>query len=490
MISPTKHTALNWILITLLIAASLVLRLRNLGYSEFQDDEKKAIIRLAEGETVKDFLLSQRKGPMQFLVTQAVLTITRDPRNELMLRLPFALISLGSIAVFYLILTKLFKSRLVAFIGTFLFMVNGLMVGFSRIAQYQNINILFSLLTIYLFIKLTETRKVYQVSLLGTTAWCISLLAHWDAIFVLIPFAYFYIKFLLRKDISRTPKIKITLANFVLGCLLLLPFLIPYIKTQVNSTANMEYFDRRVGVSEYTWDKHKFIFELYNPHVTLVFLAVLAFFGLLNIKRHPMLIVWFTSNFLLIRYFMEKPGTHIYNYVIPAIILAASGIQFLMKFKNTFYVALLLPIFVLCVFLYFQAYILFVDHSKEYPWDTNEILTTKNIVLQTERYKGKEVLTFGFPHYRNWKRINEIVASDPDKCTYITNEGKEISQIYMDNKYGIMENRPCYYIVDVARPFITRGTGAVFAKVQNKEPVYTYSKDGKTLVKLYKINTN
>lgn len=85
--------------------------------------------------------------------------------------------------------------------------------------------------------------------------------------------------------------------------------------------------------------------------------------------------------------------------------------------------------------------------------------------------------------------MNEIVSSDPNDCTHISNEGKEITQIYMEAKYGKLSNRDCYYIVDVTRPFNTRGTDIVFAKVHGKDTVYVYERNGEKLLKLYKIMT-
>jgi len=464
------------------------LRFYNLGYSEFQDDEKKAFIRKGVTTSTYEFFMSRRKGPIQFLVTSTTLLFVGDPRNELLIRLPFTILNICGVVIFYLILKELFKSELVSVLGALLFAINGFIVGFSRIAQYQNLNILFSLLSVFFFIKLTKSPRKYLFSMLGTFCFSISLLSHWDAVFFLPPIIYFYSLFLVSKDTEKVIKIRITVKNILLGCILLLPFLIPYVYNQLSNPANIDYFNRRIGLDNYSLDKHKFIFELYNPYVTIYFLPILAYLGLFNKKKGLLLGAWFFLNFAIIFFFMEKPGTHIYNYVIPAIFLAVSGISLLHKNKNVF-IAFLPPLIIALVFLFYQSYVIFVDNAKEYPWDENEILTIENARFITKEYNGKEILTFGFPHFRNWKKVNEIISNDPDNCTYITNEGKEISQIYVDAKYGIFSNRPCYYIADVIKPFNTRGNGAIFAKVSGKDPVYVYKRDGEKLLKLYKIYT-
>lgn len=107
--------------------------------------------------------------------------------------------------------------------------------------------------------------------------------------------------------------------------------------------------------------------------------------------------------------------------------------------------------------------------------------------FETTDLDESEVLTFGFPHFRNWKTVAEIIDNDSDNCSYITNEGKEISQIYVLTKYGLITNDRCYYIVDVKKPFISTRDKIKFSKANDSKLVYKYQKDGETLLKLYKI---
>lgn len=474
------------IIILLILAA--ILRFQNLGYSEFQDDEKKAFIRSQAGANVYEFFMNQRKGPMQFLVTSATMLIHNDPRNELLVRIPFTIINLLSVLVFYLILKEVVKSDLAAFFGTLLYLANGFVVGFSRIAQYQNLNLLFSLLSLLFFIKLpTNTKTCYRNSILGTLFFSLSLLSHWDAIFYLVPSIYFYLRFLTDRSVEKKTKIDVFAINVVLASLLLLPFLVPYLSRQANNPLKSEYFQRRVGFSSYPLERHKFIFELYNPFITLYLLSVLAFIGSIKIRKNYIYILWFLINFLLIRFFMQKPGTHIYNYVIPAIVLASFGINLMQKFKKMFKFGILPLVTLLTVFIYYQSYMIFVINTTEYPWDGKVFVNTRILKLEKPVYTDDEILTFGFPHFRNWKYVAQIVLNDPDDCGYITNEEKSISQIYLPDNYGIPYNKNCYYVADVRRPFVTEGKLMVFAETVDREPLYTYKRDGKKLLRLYKI---
>ncbi|MFA6981775.1 MAG: glycosyltransferase family 39 protein [Patescibacteria group bacterium] len=471
-------------LLLLLISISAFLRFKNLGYSEFQDDEKKAI---AVTKTFDwDFFMAQRKGPIQFLVTEAINIFEKNITNELTYRLPFTIMNLASVVVVWLLLRRLFKNPFVSFLGALLYAVNGLVVGFARIAQYQNLNLLFSPLSLYFYLRLyQDKKKPILFSTLGTATFCISLLSHWDATFYLLPISYFYLMYI-KKQCDKKQARRITIINIVLACILLLPFLIPYVLNQKNNQGNIDYLSRRLGLSTYSIERHKFIFELYNPFVAMYLIPLTGLFAFLKFKKNLMFILWAGVNFLLIRFFMQKPGTHIYNYVIPMIYLAAAGVgTAIEKLKKRSTLAVL-PILALTGFLVYQTYILFVDHTPEYPWYEKNILSYKKFSLVAPQYVDKEVLTFGFPHFRNWKEMDKIVSDDPDGCTYITNEGKEISQIYMLSRYGIMGNR-CYYIINIKRPFITRGNETSFAETVGKKKIYSFKQGDETMASMHKI---
>ena len=80
----------HWIPILFLIAITAWLRLANLGYSDYQGDEIKALWRPAEGQSAMEFLYTQKKGPTEFLVTYAMRSFDPTFSNQLLQRLPFA----------------------------------------------------------------------------------------------------------------------------------------------------------------------------------------------------------------------------------------------------------------------------------------------------------------------------------------------------------------------------------------------------------------
>ena len=72
----------KYLLLSVLLISAFYLRFANLGYSDFQGDEIKALLLPDSGQTISDFLLTQRKGPMQFFVTYILGIFDPSYRNQ------------------------------------------------------------------------------------------------------------------------------------------------------------------------------------------------------------------------------------------------------------------------------------------------------------------------------------------------------------------------------------------------------------------------
>ena len=124
-------------LIGLLVLAA-AFRVLWLGYSEFQGDE--AIVMLKAAAAVqgrRDVLFLHKKGPAEILIPTALLALAgRLP--EAWARLPFALTGLGGLAVLYLLGREMASER-TGLWATPLMALNGYLVAFSRIVQYQSL---------------------------------------------------------------------------------------------------------------------------------------------------------------------------------------------------------------------------------------------------------------------------------------------------------------------------------------------------------------
>ena len=100
----------TFLLVFFIVCAS-ILRLVNLGYSDYQGDETKALY-LPKDLSFSQFLLSQRKAPGQFILTMFLKLISGNYTSEFITRLPFALFSILSCYVFFLIVKKLFNQKI------------------------------------------------------------------------------------------------------------------------------------------------------------------------------------------------------------------------------------------------------------------------------------------------------------------------------------------------------------------------------------------
>jgi 4-amino-4-deoxy-L-arabinose transferase-like glycosyltransferase len=469
-------------LIFVILIFTVALRFPFLGYSDYIGDEHKAFIEPIPGQTTVNFFLSRRKGPMQFLVSAIPRLFVGHFKNEFAQRLPFTVLGTAAVLVFYYLVKELTLSKTTAFIAALLLSVNGLIVGFARIAQYQNLNLFFSFLALFFYAKmLTPGKRVLFHSLCGTCMYCLSLLSHWDAIFILPPMVFIFLRFLLEKENTSCSKKKLLIYNFVWGCVLLLPFLVPYVAYQLGDAANKAYFARRVEFGQINFDRYKLIFDLYNPFFTFPFLVVFGLIGAFFAGKNSLYLIWFVVTYGIFDLFVRKPGTHIYNFVIPLIILAAVGITQVVELFPKWWKVIPALIATLSIsFLFYQSYIVFVDHSVEYPWYQEKI-----VGYETRRYTEKEKLPlFGFPHDRKWQEVNEFINSQDTDYKYITNEVLTISEWYLDVDHGIDGG---FYAVGVKKP-LSFVNDYKFTNIGGKKHLHSIRNDeGKTVVKIYVV---
>jgi len=507
-----SEKTLNYLFLGILLFISLYTRFYNLGYSDYIGDEHKAFIELRPQQIVTNFFFEQRKGPMQFLVSHIPYLITGDFRNELAQRIPFAVISVVAILVFYFAIKKLTKSMQIAFLSAFLLCVNGFIVGFGRIAQYQNLNLLFSFLALFFYTDLLDehaSKKYLKSSLLGTMFWCLSMLSHWDAVFLLPAAVIIYTRFLLRKNVDNSQKIKLVVCNLILGLLLLVPFLAPYVHFQINNPDNMQYFSRRIEFGHVLFERYKLLINLYNPFLTYYLLLSMGILGAILVKKSYMFSAWFLFAYGTFELFVRKPGTHIYNFIIPLTVLAAMGIAKIYEvLPKYFKVVWSCAVVSALVFLTYQTHFFFIDHASEYPWQQKTLVDFYN--LETKIYDRKKVKTrdrvyhslttpeysidqklplFGFPHKRYWNEINEYVQNtnreSGENLPYMTNEVKTVSEWYMDTAYGA--DRP-FYLIGVKRP-LSFFNDYKYPQFSGKTTVREIcAEDGETVVRIYRVS--
>jgi hypothetical protein len=137
-----------WLWGGVLLAAAILLRLPGLGYHEFHSDEV-VLIRQATSAIQGQWssLAEHTKGPGEIAVVLAVYR-SLGTIDELTARLPFALMSVGSVLATAWLGTRLVRGS-VGIWAALLLLCNGFALGLSRIAQYQPGILLLAVLAVW-----------------------------------------------------------------------------------------------------------------------------------------------------------------------------------------------------------------------------------------------------------------------------------------------------------------------------------------------------
>ena len=440
MKSPFENR-IDWpffLLVGLLLVATLLLRLSELGYSDFQGDEIKAFCKPAEGQNIRGFLLEQRKGPVQFLVTCLYGVVDPAYSSELAVRLPFATASIFAVVTLYL-LAKQWFGRPVALYAALFMATNGLFVALGRIVQYQSITILFMLIALYSFTKAAQDER-WKISGLyvGAIAGAIGILGHFDGVYVLFPMAY--LLYLWWKRYRAVPSFHVyrnhLLAAGGIFAALLLTFYIPY-AVHLNNY-QLDYWRERItGASSSTWR----LFRFYNPGPIIWAYVLLIVLGLFRLRRDfasGLLMIWLLPPLILNEFVIRDSRTHFYTYLLPLFLICALGIEnirLLLErlFKGSSHRLVQTISVLLFGFLTFLSYEILVDHNPEYPWQPKTILSL-------ELAGGDLSGTFGFPYSRQWNEIGGwFTQNTRSAAVVVTNEKPTIPLFYLPPSVLVVE---------------------------------------------------
>jgi hypothetical protein len=453
-LSGDKRKLVSYLPLLLLLGGLLWLRLANLGYSDYQGDEIKALFLPQEGQSPLDFLLAQRKGPIQFIITYLIGFIDPSYQNQFLTRLPFAAASVFA-AIFFYLFVKMHFGKKIALYATFFFSFNGVVVALSRIVQYQSFVIFFTVLALYLFSLATKEPGWRAAGLyLGMLFWALSVLSHYDGIFI-APFVLYLLWEWTKTYPEHNKRAKwmhLCLAGG-LFVLILAAFYLPFLLNISEDTK--AYWLKRISGGNDRISSSVITFELYNPEVVYAIYVGLFIFYLAGMAggvisglkdkstraadtyqtafKSIFVLLWFLFPWMYMESFVSLPGTHIYAYLMPLTILIALGLLTAedlikkmagIKYGKPAYVAGLALVFLL---LFYQSHKLFVDHTREYPWEPERFLFW-TLSMPDLAY---ELPIFGFPYYRHWEQIGDYVVMSGKSDHYYSNEKESISSFYI-----------------------------------------------------------
>lgn len=422
--------------IGLLAGVSIVLRFVYLGYSNFQGDEIKTLCRVSNFNSIVQFLtylLEQRKGPLQFLITCAYGIFDPTFSSELGLRLPFAIANLMALVCFFILVYRLFTLE-AAIYSTFLFAMNGIFVAFARIVQYQSFVILGVVAGILGLTAALQREKWRVLGLyLGFTAAAVALLAHFDAVFVLPPMAllvvHWWRKYQHHPDFAHLRRH--LFAAIALFTFLVLAFYFEY-GLRLGSF-QLDYWGRRfTGGSTNTL----LIFQFYNPGPVLWIYLGSIVLGLTRFRNSigwQVVLAWLLPPLFFMEIVFKDSRTHAYTYLLPLLIVAGLGFDTLIGWLRRLLrgksiqiaYAIVLSLFLV---LSYVSYEILLDNDPEYPWYPKRVL---NIELSGGFLAG----TFGFPYSREWQDIARWFDRLPNQdVVLVTNEKLQIATFYLPSK--------------------------------------------------------
>lgn len=422
---------LSLLLITLLLISTVWLRLAALGYSNFQGDEVLALCHPGVTQSIQDFLMGQRKGPIQYLITCSYGVYDPNFSSEFLIRLPFAFANILSIGFFYLLVRQNF-STVIALYAALLMATNGLFVAFARIVQYQSITILATISALY-FLSLANFHSRWKLIglYLGLIAASISVLSHFDGFFVIPPAAYLVYHWY--RDRRTEPANRSyrwhMVASIVFAVSIAASFYVPYLMNV--SDYQIKYWSERIsGVTS----NSLMLFEIYNPTFVVYVYIALAVLSLFRVRRNTaftLFAIWLLPPLIWIELMMTDPRTHFYTYLIPLFVFAAVGLEFIGSIIDRLLpkvgqaIALLVS---LLLFTYFfsLSHAVFIDRHAEYPWEPKKFLFWE---MYTQRVPGMMC----FQYFCDWKAINNYFESQADlnRVRFISNDKALIASFYM-----------------------------------------------------------
>ncbi|MCO6451066.1 MAG: glycosyltransferase family 39 protein [Caldilineales bacterium] len=471
-----------WLAAALLLAIGL--RTINLDYSEFQGDEAIIMIRAARVLQGEDGVIFEAKKPAaQYALIMAQWRLT-GVHNELMARLPFAWISVVGLFGIFLVGRRL-RSPWLGALAVALLAIDGYLVGFGRIVQYQSI--VFALTTLALLCLLIYFKRGHaELVLIAAALFAGAFLSHYDAALAL-PAGIFLIlaRFWQDRDHIGRALIPVGLAG-LLGLALIAIFFVPFYRSPwVGYTS--AYIASRVGGTFGNNLRDTFVLStVYNSiyylalllagllasiliswskwgrtglaaAVALILLAIttyiwpgvwvlgsvtlagLPFVALLGgallapaqTMERRALWVWFSTPFIFYLFVVDVPWSHVHTFFPPWAILAAWGglgvWNWLRRRQRGLRWAGLAAGAALYLLAAVYILIMFVSHSPEY----RRTFPASQLALYPTPYEQiPEAGIFGFPYRAGWKTVGALFDLDMLSGTYNSNEEPHITDYY------------------------------------------------------------
>jgi 4-amino-4-deoxy-L-arabinose transferase-like glycosyltransferase len=504
--SSVQFSKVSLVLITILLA-SAVLRFYGLGYSEFAADEIKPMVAAAESLVGHEdaLFVNRKKGPGEIMIPMMVWPLT-GTINESTARFPVALAGVLAVLTIYLVANKLVGEK-TGLMAAGLLALNGYMVGFSRILQYQQIVIWISLLALLCTWEWRESGR-FRWGVLTGVFLGVGLLYHYDALLIIPALIYLILS---KPEFARANLKSLIFVIFIMAAIVIL-FLWPYAANpQADFTAN--YVAGRVGQTllknnlfdffHYTIFYNSFYYVVSTGLLLLAFLvwaiakipvirrtsaayylaptlavgAVLYssiypdgfFLPSLNLDLaflpyflillgaflspsvdvgHKTVVVWLAAAFLGYTFGVADPRTHFYTISPAWVMLAAVAAVWLwFHLASINYYVPMAATLALTILFSGYLYIAFLRQNIEFwnQWPESQP------AFYWSPYQEKPRHQFGFVHQDGWKAVGGLYALNQLAGRFGTNSGSGLHGWYSQQALWGCEccqPKPYYFAFD------------------------------------------
>jgi hypothetical protein len=427
--------------LTGIVVLAAAFRLPYLGFSEFQGDE--AIVMLKAAAAVQgrgDVLFLHKKGPAEILLPTALLALAgRLP--ESWARLPFALAGLGGVGLIYLLGRELAPKR-AGLWAALLLALNGYLVAFSRIVQYQSLVFFLSGLALWCGVRFwrAKEREGRYLVLAGLFAG-VGLLAHYDGAFVLPPLAYLVWDRWRRAGERRGAVRRLSLLTLALLAGILLSFYLPFV-LHPHFAAARSYIGARAGGQppylnfRHFWINSTIYNSVYYVLVTAALLLVAAGWHLLRFLRGtddrlaPVAWCWFAGPFIVYAFLLRDPRTHLYVLFPPWALLAGRTLAWGLKRLRGWQARTVAygVCGAVCLLSAGYLHLAFLQHSPLYQRTYPQHRSWLYPAPYGDRFP--QVGRFGFPYRAGWKVVGTLYEAGILQGDYDSNEEEPITHWY------------------------------------------------------------
>jgi hypothetical protein len=461
-----------------------LLRFQHLDYSEFQGDEARAamfacdLVQSGNPET----LLWHKKGPLEILLPAAV--IHQSNLDEGVLRLPFTIAGLAGVLAVVSLGGNFWNWR-AGWTAAMLLAVNGFLVAFARIVQYQSIVLLFSVLAV------GSALRFYRGGngLLPASMFLgFGLLAHYEAIFAFPPIAWLvYARGRVEGWTWRQWLGRVSLPLVLLACIAM-PFYLPFVCHPHFALTAAYIGGQRIGTTflcnnlpdflqtdayyssmlyslimaagligvltallRHVWGRSLPVIAWLTALGALLACPKLFLVGKLSLAAGVLaapfvvlawsrrvateiraVLLWWAGPFLAAACLVQSPNTHFYTALPAWALLAGWGVDRAARWleerigKRNAYLGLgSLAAGLGGVFCSYQ-YVMFVRHVPEHRWAA----ATTPFPGFGRSVTGPALPSFGFPYRAGWNTVRQMFVDGTLAGTYNSNEKEYITAWY------------------------------------------------------------